>query len=194
MALRQVGQRRRQPLEVAIAGVQHGQPRDLRLDRHAHLDQLQRAGLLGDLVLLDRLAIGDEGAAADAGAPPAAGRSAAAAPRGWWRATRCSGSPDGAPAAAAGRPRSARRRWRRAARARSTPRCCWTAIARRSPCCCTIVPPPNPRADPSRNATNLHQFFRLALNWFCNSSTEARDRGGSRTGSSWLYRTASSIW
>ena len=59
-------ERRREPLEIAVAGVQHGQPRHLRLDRHAHLDQLQRAGLLGDLMLLDRLPIGDEGAAADA--------------------------------------------------------------------------------------------------------------------------------
>ena len=38
----------------------------MRLDRHADLDELQRAGRFGDVELLDGLPVGDEGAAADA--------------------------------------------------------------------------------------------------------------------------------
>jgi hypothetical protein len=52
-------------VEIARRGVRHRHPRHVRLDRLAHLDQLQRARVLGNLRFARLGRVIDEGAAAD---------------------------------------------------------------------------------------------------------------------------------
>ena len=53
-----------QPAQVAVAGVGHHQFDDMRLNRQTGLNQFQRAGALGDVVVLEQAVVGDKRAAA----------------------------------------------------------------------------------------------------------------------------------